>query len=250
MSDPPEQHAPLVRSNEAAHDIDAAVDSIRKRTGWERVSLFGWATGGQWAGYYAVLHSDKLSHLVIHNALYGANTPQPLVGRGSDLEDPNHPGQLNPAIGAYRWNTAASLLAGWDRSIPLENKNEWRDPAIAEAYVREALASDTSANNQNSPAFRSPNGAMEDSFYLATGRPLWDASFITVPTLVIGSERDFWSRPEDRAMLLSHLAHTPIKRLITIPAATHFVHLDRNEHGRQQFLDAVIEFCRTDLGNK
>ena len=244
MSDPPERHAPLVRSNEAVRDIDAAVDSIRKRTGRKRVSLFGWATGGQWAGYYAALHSDKLSHLVIHNALYGANTPQPLVGRGSDLEDPNQPGQLNPALGAYRWNAASSLLAGWDKSIPLDNKNEWRDPAVAEAYVHEALASDSAAADHNPPAFRSPNGAMEDSFYLATGRQLWDASFITVPTLVIASERDFWSRREDRDLLMAHLVHAPIKRLVTIPDATHFVHLDRNEHGRQQLLDALIQFCQ------
>jgi pimeloyl-ACP methyl ester carboxylesterase len=245
MAEPPENHAPLVRSNEAVRDIDAAVDTIRRRTGWERVSLLGWATGGQWAGYYAALYSDKLSHLVIHNALYGANTPQPLVGHGSDLEDPRHPGQLDPELGAYRWNSAPSLLAGWDKNIALENKNEWRDPAVAEAYVREALASDPAAKDRTPPAFRSPNGAMEDSFYLATGRQLWDASFITVPTLVIASERDFWSRPEDREMLLTHLAHAPVKRLVTIPGATHFVHLDRNDHGRQQFLDAVIQFCHS-----
>jgi alpha-beta hydrolase superfamily lysophospholipase len=244
MSDPPEKHPPLVRSNEAVRDIDAAVDSIRKRTGRERISLFGWATGGQWAGYYAALHSDKLSHVVIHNALYGANTPQPLVGHGSDLEDPNHPGRLNPAVGAYRWNAAPSLLAGWDKSIPIENKSEWRDPAVADAYVREALASDSAAAD-HPRAFRSPNGAMEDSFYLATGRQLWDASFITVPTLIIASERDFWSRPEDRELLLAHLVHAPIKRLVTIPDATHFVHLDRNEHGRRVFLDALIQFCQS-----
>jgi len=244
MSEPPEQHAPLVRSSEAVRDINAAIDSIRKRTGRDRVSLFGWATGGQWAGYYAALHSDKLNHLVIHNALYGANTPQPLVGRGSDLEDPNHPGQFNPAVSAYRWNAAPSLLAGWDKSIPLANKSAWRDPLVAEAYVREALASDPAAAGHNPPAFRSPNGAMEDSFYLATGRQLWDASLITVPTLVIAAERDFWSRPEDRELLMAHLVHAPTKRLVTIPGATHFVHLDRNEHGRRQFLDALIQFCQ------
>lgn len=65
---------------------------------------------------------------------------------------------------------AASLLAGWYKNIPVNHKKEWRDPAVAEAYVREALASGPAANDRNPPAFRSPNGAMEDSFYLATGR--------------------------------------------------------------------------------
>jgi pimeloyl-ACP methyl ester carboxylesterase len=54
----------------------------------------------------------------------------------------------------------------------------------------------------------------------------------------------FWSRPEDRELLIAHLVHAPIKRLVTIPGATHFVHLDRNDHGRQQFLDEVLRFCR------
>jgi alpha-beta hydrolase superfamily lysophospholipase len=69
MSEPPEKNPPLVRCNQASRDIDAAVNSIQKRTGWNRFSILGWATGGQWAGYYASLHSAKLSHLVIHNAL-------------------------------------------------------------------------------------------------------------------------------------------------------------------------------------
>jgi hypothetical protein len=54
----------------------------------------------------------------------------------------------------------------------------------------------------------------------------------------------FWSRPEDRELLIAHLVYAPIKRLVTIPGATHFVHLDRNDHGRQQFLDEVSRFCR------
>ena len=105
MEEPPESHPPLVRSLEAVHDIDAGVDLIRRRTGVGRLSLFGWATGGQWAGYYATLHSEKLSHLMLLNALYGADAPHPLMGHGSDMEDPSHPGHLNPTIRAYRCNT-------------------------------------------------------------------------------------------------------------------------------------------------
>lgn len=241
MEQPPENHPPLVRSVQAVRDIDAAVDFIRKRTGAARVSLFGWATGGQWAGYYATLHSEKLSHLILLNALYGAGAPHPLMGHGSDMEDPAHPGRLNPSIGAYRCNTAESLLAAWNRSIPLKDPTAWRDPAIADAYVREALSSDPEANKQNPPCFRSPNGGLEDSFYLATGRQLWDASFIYVPTLVIASERDFWSRPADREKIVQDLVHARV-RVVVIPGATHFVHLDKPEHGRRQLLDEVVRF--------
>lgn len=88
MEQPPQNHPPLVRSVEAVRDVDAAVDFIQQRTGASRVSLLGWATGGQWAGYYATLHSHKLSHLILLNALYGADAPHPLMGHGSDMEDP------------------------------------------------------------------------------------------------------------------------------------------------------------------
>jgi pimeloyl-ACP methyl ester carboxylesterase len=53
MSEPPSAHPPLVRSNDAARDISAVVESIRRSRPEARVILFGWATGGQWAGYYA-----------------------------------------------------------------------------------------------------------------------------------------------------------------------------------------------------
>jgi len=241
MGEPAEKNAPLVRSVQAARDIDAAVDFVHGRSRVGRVALFGWATGGQWAGFYATLHPEKLSYLILLNALYGADGPHALMGHGSDMEDPAHPGRLNPAIGAYRCNTAASLTGIWDRSIPLEDKSAWRDPVVEEAYVRAALASDPESGKHTPACFRSPNGAMEDSFYLATGRQLWDASLIQTPTLVLGSERDFWSRAVDREKLEHDLVHAPV-RVVVIPGATHFVHLDRAERGRSNLMEEVVRF--------
>jgi pimeloyl-ACP methyl ester carboxylesterase len=243
MEEPPAMHPPLVRSNEAARDIGAVVDAIRERRHVAMVALFGWATGGQWAGYYASLYPEKVSTLTLLNSLYRGNSRQPMIGRGSDLEDPIRPGQFNQAACAgYRWNGGESLLAGWDHSIPIADKDAWRDPAVAKAYVEGALASDPESASQNPPAFRSPCGALEDSFYLATGRQLWDASLITAPTLILASERDFWSRPEDRQNLVADLVHAAKVRSVVIPGATHFVHLDRGDRGRDLLLREVREF--------
>jgi hypothetical protein len=38
------------------------------------------------------LHSEKLSHLILLNSLYGADAPHPLMGHRSDMEDPRIPG--------------------------------------------------------------------------------------------------------------------------------------------------------------
>jgi pimeloyl-ACP methyl ester carboxylesterase len=170
---------------------------------------------------------------------------QSLVGHGSDLEDPSHPGRYSEhGCGAYRWNTADSMTRGWDRNIPIANKDQWRDPAVAQAMVEESLASDPESRSQKLAAFRSPCGAFEDSFYLATAHQLWDATLVTVPTLILVSERDFWSRPVDRENLIRDLVHAKRVKLVILPNATHFVHLDRPERGRTQLLDETTEFVK------
>jgi pimeloyl-ACP methyl ester carboxylesterase len=83
---------------------------------------------------------------------------------------------------------------------------------------------------------------MEDSFYLASGRQLWDAASITARVLILRSGNDFWSRPEDLTALQRHLVNAAEVRPVTIPKATHYVHLDRAERGRGQFLAEVTDF--------
>jgi pimeloyl-ACP methyl ester carboxylesterase len=247
MSQPPEANPPLVRSAEVVHDIAAVVDAIRQHNKVERVALLGWATGGHWLGYYASLYSKNVSHLIIHNSLYGGTPTHPSLGRGSSLEDPQHPGQFNVAgFGAYRFNSFESFLSIWDKNIPLADKSAWRDPAIVSALQTAVIDSDATAKQRQPATFRAPTGAMEDSFYLAIGRQLWDASLIKAPTLIIRSENDFWSRPEDVKKLTEHLIHAARVKSVIIPNGTHFVHLDRAERGRALFLQEIIDFLSKD----
>lgn len=231
---------PLVRSDEVVRDIAAVVDAIQARTGRSQVAILGWATGGHWAGMYSSQNPDEVSHLVIYNSLYGAHSGHKTLGPGSDMADPNKPDEFHvKRFGAYRLNTAASLLPSWDRSIPVEDKATWRDPRVAEAYQAAALASDPTSASRNPPSFRAPSGAMADSFELASGRKLWDAGPITARVLVIRSENDFWSRPEDVTTLAQDLRRAASVRTVTIPRATHYVHLDRPERGRSRLIAEV-----------
>jgi pimeloyl-ACP methyl ester carboxylesterase len=245
----PQSGKPLVNSHHVVRDVEAVVEWVEKRTAQDKVALLGWATGGHWAGMYASLRPDKVSHLIIYNALYGAHAGHGALGPGSDAADPRKPTRFNvEKFGAYRLNTAQSLMPSWDRSIPAEDKSQWRDPKVAEAYQREALASDPASGRHDPPAFRAPSGAMEDSFYLASGRQLWDAAPITARLLIIRSGNDFWSRPEDVTNLREHAVNAAEVTAITIPNATHYVHLDRPERGRSQFLDAITSFLAEDDG--
>jgi pimeloyl-ACP methyl ester carboxylesterase len=247
LEQPRTANPPAVRSDEAVADVAAVVDEIIERSnssgGPNHVALLGWATGGHWAGQYAAENPDKVSHVVFYNSLYGPVDRHPTLGRGSDYEDPSRPGEFNAGeFGAYRFNTAAGLLPSWDRSIPVADKSEWRDPVVVDAYVDAAVASDPTAHTRTPPSFRSPSGALEDSFYLATGQQLWDASNITASALVVRSEFDFWSRPEDPQVLQADLMDASSVRSIELSGATHYAHLDRTDKGRGQFLTEVLEF--------
>ncbi|MFF5986623.1 hypothetical protein [Prauserella flavalba] len=59
---------------------------------------------------------------------------------------------------------------------------------------------------------------MEDSFYLAAGRQLWDASLVTARTLILRSEYDFWSRPGDAELLAEHLVRARSVRSVELAA--------------------------------
>ena len=245
MEQPAAENAPLSRAYEVVRDIDAVVNTATQLCGTSQADLYGWATGGAWAAYYASLWPERVAHLVTVNALYGATAPHAMLGPGSDTADPAHPDRLNPAIRAYALATGASLLGVWDRSIRESDKSLWRDPAIAHAYVATALASDPDSAKHDPPAFRAPSGALEDSFYQAAGRRLYDSSSITSRVLVVRSERDFWSRPQDATNFSRDAARARSMRVVTIPDATHFVHLDRPQHGRNRLLLELDAF----LGN-
>ncbi|KWV58384.1 alpha/beta hydrolase [Bradyrhizobium macuxiense] len=242
LDQPAEANRPVVHAYEVARDIAAVVAAVRQRSHSTKVALLGWATGGMWAAYYTAQHPEQVAHLVTLNALYGGSDRHAQFGPGSPVSDPVHPDRISPTIGAYARNDANSLVSGWDKSIPISDKAAWRDPALVAAYQKAALDSDPASGTQKPPAFRAPLGAIEDSFYQASGRRLFDASSITANALVIRGELDFWSRPEDAEAFAHDAVRARALRVVTLPGATHFVHLDRPQHGREQLLREIVGF--------
>lgn len=232
MSAPATDNPAIVTGDEVVRDIDAVV----RWSGADRVDLVGWATGGHWTAWYASTHPDRVANLVLLNSLYGAVSGHPMLERfgdgGGRFDDARH--------GAYRLSTAEDLLPAWDASIPIPDKALWRDPRVAQSYVDEALASDPTTGDREPPSFRAPNGAMKDSYLLATNHQLWDATAIRARTLILRGERDFWSRPEDVTTLADDLTNAKDVRAVTLPDATHHVHLDRAERGRGQVVAEII----------
>ena len=244
LEEPAENNLPLVTSEEAVRDIDAVVNWICDRTGQSQVALVGWATGGHWAGMYTSQNNDAVSHLVMLNSLYGVKAPWALTDR---FEDPENPGSFDRDGGAYRLVDYDGFLRGWDNSIPVDDKNQWRDPAVADAYARTAVELDPTSATRTPPSARIPTAYREESFNLTQGYRYWNATDIYTPTLGIRGELDFWSRPDDLSTLATELVNAPAVEILTIPNATHYVFNDRPERGRCQFVQAVLTFLSENL---
>ena len=231
MERPPAESKPLSRAYEVVRDIDAVAKEVARANGQSQVALLGWATGGMWASFYASLHPEKVSHLIAFNSLYGGSDQHPTLIRRADAP-----------LGGYSLNVASSLFTQWERSIPIEDKAQWRDPAVARAFEQAALASDPASAQREPPAFRAPLGAIEDSSYQAGGRRLFDASSITARVLLIRSGLDFWSRAEDVSAFQHDAVRAAQVRVLALPNSTHHVHLDRADRGRDQMLQVMREF--------
>ena len=243
LASPPRPGAPLSRASEVVEDIGAAVDWIKIRTRAPKVAILGWGAGGHAVGLYASRKPENVAAVVLYNVIYGGGAAHPLVGKGSELDDPDRPGRLNRAVvGAYRHYDAAAILRPWDQSIPGADKGAWRDPQVASAYLAAVLAADPGAPQQRPPAVRIPTGAFADAFDITSGRQAWDAGLIRSPALVVFSQRDFWSRAEDRDRLQAHLVNAGEVRVVTLAGATHYAHLDRADKGRQALIDALKAF--------
>jgi pimeloyl-ACP methyl ester carboxylesterase len=240
MDEPPAKNPPVTRSYLALRDIQAMVNHIKTGHGLKKVTLIGWSWGAMMAGYYASLYSDNVSKLVLYAPLYNFNDHTNL-GPGSALQNKRKPAEFNFALGAYRLASEAANTARWNGEIPVENKDAYRDPAVPAEYWKECMATDPTSNTRSPLSLRAPNGVLEDSFYQATGRPLWNAANIYAPTLVIGGNYDTWSFIEDREGLMHELVHAPLKKNVLIQDATHFVLFEKK---RVEFFEEVLKFLK------
>lgn len=187
---------------------------------------------------YTTRNNEKVSRLVILNSIYGVNAPWKLR---ASFEDKQQPGTYDRQAGD-RLADAEGLLASWNQTIPVKDKTQWREPAVAEVYDMAALKSDPTSSTRTPTSMRIPGTFRKESYEMSLGKKYWNAVDIRVPTLVIRGELDHWSRQADLDALKAELVNSPRVRAVTFPQATHFLFIDRPERGRDRFLKEVLPF--------
>jgi pimeloyl-ACP methyl ester carboxylesterase len=178
MEDPgafPDSKAPI-HSDVTVRDAGRVVDFIRALRSTEQVHVLGWSLGASLeAPLYAIQHPEKVAKLV-------------LFGVSDDFA-----GSMEE-----RTKTAVAREAEKVRSSPpalarFGTKEEFLIPGAVEAYRTVYLASDPKAGELGG-AVRAPAGRLVD---LLLAKPHFDATRITVPTLVIRGDADTFATRED-----------------------------------------------------
>nr|WP_294944359.1 alpha/beta fold hydrolase [uncultured Mucilaginibacter sp.] len=230
----------LVAGNcvEAASDIDAVMNYLLQGNPKGKINLFGWAAGGHWAAYYTTQHNDKVANLIVLNSLYGIKAPWAFNNAFADTADST---KFDNSIPAYRQSNEQAVINIWKTGTTEADTTIKADSAIIKAFAKSAV----SFNEEH--LLKTPGGFRKESFYMADGRKYWDAKDITVPTLIIRGDRDFWSRPVDVDTFYNELISAPNKKKVIITGGGHFVFLDTQGNGRRKLLIAINNFVKKGL---
>jgi pimeloyl-ACP methyl ester carboxylesterase len=227
MSQPPEANPPFATTEEAAADVAAAVDFIRKRRGVEKLNLIGWSWGTAIMSYYTERNNDKVSKLVLYAPLHVRQTAS-LVQTG--------PGPL----GAYRTVTVDAARKRWVTGVPAAKVGSLIPPGWFDAWAKANLDADADGAKRSPAVIRAPNGVVLDGQrYWGAGKSIYDPAQIRVPTLLVKGEWDVDTPAYMAQNVFAGLVNSPYKRYIEIGEGTHTIMMERN---RMQLFTAVQQF--------
>ncbi len=216
MDDKPEANPPIVRTPTAVKDIEAVLGFILKRRNLPRINLLGWSWGCALMATTAIRNPDKVARLMLYAPGWLRTTPS-LLATG--------PGPL----GAYRTVTREQAKARWLNGVPDDKKAALIPPGWFEQWADATFATDPWGARQIPPVLRAPNGTVQDTQeYWMSGRPMYDPSKVTVPTLIAIGEWDRDTPPSMAQALFPLLTNSPGKRLVMLAEGTHHMMLEKN----------------------
>jgi pimeloyl-ACP methyl ester carboxylesterase len=219
----PDSKAPM-HSDVTLRDVERAVDFISALRGVEQVHLLGWSQGATLeAPLYAIRHPQKVASLVLFGTSYD---------NSASMEERKETAAEDEAQKVLQSVPASERWAG------LGTKEEIVVPGCFEAHRIALLASDPKSGELGG-AVRVPAGRSIDE---GLADPYFDATKITVPTLVIRGDADTSAVREDNQRLTDALGGT-VKKYVEIPNGGHFLHF---ENVNMQFYAAVQAFLEAE----
>jgi pimeloyl-ACP methyl ester carboxylesterase len=210
----------VVNAASERDDLNAVVDFVRKRTGADKVYLFGWSGGGFRTGTYSTLNPGKVEALFI---LASSNFEE------KDSVNDEPPALPKPGPAFQIQDRKVGEGERWLHRLKRKDQVELHIP---EFIWRESMKSDPVGAGWGGGALRSP------------GRTYWGwnvrvAAKLKVPTMIFIGEED---RLLDGNRLLFSKIDTEHKVFVAAEAATHFIMWER---GRRFLTEAVRDWFTT-----
>lgn len=214
MDQPAKDNAPIVKTETAVRDIEAVVDHILQRRGIDKLNLLGWSWGTTTMGSYAAQNPQRVKKLVLFAPVWLRREPLKLP-----------PGPLP----AYRTVTREAAKQRWLAGVAPEKQQGLIPDGWFETWADATFATDPWGAQQTPPVLRAPNGVVDDvQNFWAAGKPKYDPTKITAPTLIIHAEWDQDTPAYMSQALFPLLTNTASKRYIVIGEGTHTVIMEKN----------------------
>lgn len=233
MNDPAMCGLPLITHKDAANDVHDVQQFIIQQHPGIPIVLCGFSWGSSISGYLAT-HTNWISKLILLGPVYSYKNPQ-----WQELADPNDSTKLNLGIKSYRIASRERWCGLWERELKVDNAVAWRDPKTLEALLDHIENTDTTwAKKSNNPGcIRIPTGVLMDALQTYNQTPIYEASKIKCPTLVLRGEHDTASLSADADGLMNAL--TCSKQRVDISNATHYGILERQA---ERFFQSIADF--------
>lgn len=212
---------PPGRAPEAAEQIARAVAFIRQQTGASRVSVIAHSWGTIPSALFTIRHPDAVDRLV----LFG-----PILERQGPSTQQNSRWSLVTIAQQYS-RFVGGVPAG---QAPVLEQADF--PRWASVY----LASDPHAAARTPPSVKIPSGPAADLLAAWSGQLGYDPGDLTRPVMLIRGEWDTPSSAGDAGWFESQLASGLEHRIITIPQATHLMHLETGRHALYTATNAFL----------
>ena len=214
--------------DDAAAQLRRVVAAVRARNGGRPLVLLGHSHGGTVAARHSAEQPGDVCALVLF---------APVVTRTASAHPPAAPTQ------AYYPLTAWAQYRRFIEDVPRGQAPVLAD-AHYDAWSAAFLRSDPQAASRTPPAVMTPSGPLADIAALWRGQPLYDASRIVAPTLLVRGQWDSVCNDADAAALLAALGSSD-KVDVRIERATHLMHLEAQ---RGALRDAVNRWLLARVG--
>ena len=210
MDQPAAENAALCVAEDAAGQLDAAIQFILAHQDIEKLSLVSHSWGSMPAGLFAGRHSTLVDRWVLF---------APIARRGPRRYE------APAAFPAWRIVTAEDQ---WNRFV--EDVPVHEPPVLSRLYFEEwaqrYLDSDPESRSRDPAGVKTPLGPFSEIIRAWHGQLAYDPALVRAPVAIIRGEWDGLIPDDDARRLFDAFSQSPLKRDIKIGRGTHLMHLE------------------------